>query len=221
MKTALKIFIIIVWGIFNFSAANAQDNTHFNLVKLFKNKKLTVYNRQVKLKTDASKDCIELSEEEGEGLVWINGVSFSTGTIDIDLKGRDMYQHSFLGIAFHGLSDSTFEAIYFRPFQFGTSDSTRMMRAIQYISLPLYTWQKLREQHYGVYENSVYPVPGPDDWFHVKIVVKENEALTYVNDSATPSLKINLLGEIKSGKIALYTADRSGGTFANLSVKSD
>lgn len=217
----MKTFIVIVCLLTVCPPVHGKDKTDFDLAELYKNKKVTVFNRQVSLDTDASKNCIALSEETGEGLVWINDVSFSTGTIEIDLKGKDVYQHSFVGIAFHGLNDSTFDAVYFRPFQFLTTDSVRKTRGVQYISLPEYTWQILREKQNGVYEKAVLPAPDPNDWFHAKIAVTKNEVLVYVNNAATPVLRVPLLSKRKTGWIALYTADRSGGSFANLSIKGD
>jgi hypothetical protein len=221
MRNSLKIFSITVCILACRAAAMGQGGTSFDLAQLFKTKKLTVYNRDIELVTDASKNGLVLSEDEGEGLVWIDGVSFSTGTIEIDLKGQDVFQHSFVGIAFHGMDDSTFEAIYFRPFQFRTLDPLRKSHGIQYISLPVYTWQKLREEQNGIYEKPVDSRTDPDNWFHATIVVKEKEVLVYVNNAANPTLRAPLLSEIKTGRVALYTADRSGGSYANLVIKSD
>jgi hypothetical protein len=159
-----------------------------------------------------------LSEEVDEGLVWLNGVSFSTGTIEIDLKGQDVYQHSFVGIAFHAADDSTFEAVYFRPFQFRTDDTARQKRGVQYVSLPENTWQVLRAQHPGIYEQPVNPGPDPNDWFHATFVVSDREVRVFVNNASEPCLSVPLLGNRKNGKIGLYTADRSGGSFSNLSI---
>ena len=48
----------------------------------------------------------------------IEGSDFDQGTIEIDVRGRDVLQQSFLGIAFHGKDDKTYEAVYLRPFNF-------------------------------------------------------------------------------------------------------
>ncbi len=219
LKTKTVISILCVLSVC--SVTNGQVENSFDLEKLLNEKKLTIINRDVTPDTDASKKGIALSEDVEEGLAWINGVQFSTGTIEIDLKGQDVYQHSFLGIAFHGVNDSTFDAIYFRPFQFRTDDPARKARGIQYISLPAYTWQKLRSDYAAVYEQPVEPAPDPDNWFHVKIEVKEKEVLVYVNNQKTPTLRAKLLNERKTGMVALYTADRSGGSFANLFIQND
>jgi hypothetical protein len=218
MKTFLKYFITIICIISTGSYANGQRKQEFNFAKLYHAKKLTVVHREAKLIKDDSKECIVLNEAVDEGLVWIDDVSFSEGIIELDLKGQDVFQHSFLGIAFHGINDSTFDAVYFRPFQFRTEDTTRMKRGVQYVSLPENTWQVLRAQSPGVYEKPVRPAPDPNDWFHTRIVVTKKEMLVYVNNDPTPCLKVNLIGERKNGKIALYTADRSGGSFANLTI---
>jgi hypothetical protein len=221
MGTGFRTFIIIVCIAVGNTIANGQAANKFDLAQLYKDNKLTVYNRDISVEKGDGKNSLALSQEFGEGLVWINGVSFSTGTIEIDLKGQDVFQHSFVGIAFHAQDDSTFEAIYFRPFQFHSPDPVKQARAVQYISLPVYTWQKLREEKAGVYENTVNPVPDPNNWFHVKMVVKEKEVLVYVNDATTPSLQVPLLGKRNNGRIALYTADQSGGTFANLVIQNN
>jgi hypothetical protein len=212
---------IIVFSILSSITSFGQSKTEYNLAKLFKENKLTVVNREVTLDKDVSKNAIVQNEDFDEGLVWLNNVSFSTGTIEMDIKGQDVFQHSFVGIAFHGVNDTSFEAIYFRPFNFRTDDSTRKAHAVQYISLPDYPWQRLREQNNGQYEKLLNPAPDPDNWFHAKFVIKEKEALVYVNNATTPCLQIPLLKNSSKGKIGLYTADRSGGTFANLAIQNE
>lgn len=220
MRNELKcLFILLCFTTFC-QCANGQAAKKFNFAKLFNEKKLTVIKREAKLQKDGSREYIVLNEDVDEGLVWIDGESFSTGTVEIDLKGQDVYQHSFLGIAFHGANDSTFDAIYFRPFQFNTADSVRKTRAIQYVSLPNNTWQVLREKHPGVYEKTVNPAPDPNNWFHAKIVVTKSNIMVYVNGAANPCISVDIINNRKTGRIALYTADRSGGSFANLSISN-
>src|ERR1700761_23669 len=77
-------------------------------------KKYTVVNRVINAGTEAGS--IHLSDAEGEGMAWISNEKFTTGTIEVDIKGKDKLQASFVGVAFHGINDTTFECIYFRPF---------------------------------------------------------------------------------------------------------
>ena len=78
-------------------------------------KQYTVVNRL--LTAGAEAGSIHLNEVDGDGKAWINSKSFTSGTIEFDIKGKDKMQGSFVGFAFHGLNDSTYEAILFSAFQ--------------------------------------------------------------------------------------------------------
>jgi hypothetical protein len=159
---------------------------------------------------------VRLEGRGGTGLVRLEGVDFGNGTIEVDLRGKNVLQQSFLGIAFHGADAQTYDAIYFRPFNFKAPEPRRL-RAVQYISHPTNTWEKLRTEHPGTYEKPVSPVPAPDGWFHVRIVVASPRISVFVDGAVAPCLVVDQLSERKHGWIALWT-DVSGGDFANLSI---
>src|ERR1700753_392814 len=69
---------------------------------------------------------IHMNEAPGDGVAWIKGQSFTEGTIEVDIRGKDVFQQSFVGMAYHGSNDSTFEAVYFRPFNFHSADPARV-----------------------------------------------------------------------------------------------
>ena len=50
---------------------------------------------------------VHLSERQGTGIAWVEGSEFGQGTIELDVRGRDVFQHSFVGVAFHRRDDST------------------------------------------------------------------------------------------------------------------
>ena len=52
------------------------------------------------------------------GIALVEGLEFKQGTIELDLKGRNERQRSFLGVTFHALDNKTAEIVYFRPFNF-------------------------------------------------------------------------------------------------------
>ena len=153
-----------------------------------------------------------------KGVVWLEGVSFKEGSIAIDLRGKNVFQQSFLGIAFHGLDTTNYEALYFRPFNFHSADTLRKKHTVQYISMPGYPWYKLRQEQPLVYENAVNPFPEPEEWFHAEIVVKGDSVTVYVNHSPIPSLKVRELDHGKGLKIGLW-ADGLAGDFADLTIK--
>ena len=174
----------------------------------------TVVNRSL---TDDGK-VVHLSAAEGDGKVWFKGVDFSEGTIEVDIKGKDLPQQSFVGFAFHGVNDSTYEAIYFRPFNFRSTDPVRKGHAVQYIASPQYEWPVLREKFPNKYEQPVSPVPDPNDWFHAKIVVGANKVEVFVNGNATPSLVVEPLVHRAGRMTGYWVGNGSDGDWKNLRV---
>jgi hypothetical protein len=175
-------------------------------------------NRTVSLVNEDGKKTVRFNEVPNEGYMILKGIEFSNGTIEFDVKGKDIMQQSFVGIAFHGQDEKTYDVVYFRPFNFKSDDPVRRAHSVQYISSPDYGWPKLRNDFPGKYENTVSPVPGPDDWFHVKIVVDGKKISTFVNHSSQPSLQVEKLSNTTNGGIALWMGNNSGGSFANLSI---
>jgi hypothetical protein len=86
---------------------------------------------------------VHLSAREGKGLAWLEGTEFGQGTIELEVRGKNVFQQSFVGVAFHRRDDSTYEAVYIRPFNFRSTDPIRHMHAVQYIAVPDYDWPKL------------------------------------------------------------------------------
>jgi hypothetical protein len=162
---------------------------------------------------------IYLDDTIHDGLLWMKDIVFSNGTIEVDLKGKDVRGRSFLGIAFHGLNDSTFDVVYFRPFNFKSPE--RSNHAVQYVSHPTYPWYILRENFPEQYENPVAPIPDPADWFHAKIVVQHPSVKVYVNNSEEPSLEIDQLTDRIDGWLGFWVGYGSDGAFRNLKIVPD
>jgi len=181
-------------------------------------KGLRVFNRSVSGLTDGRRKVTRLSENQGDGLAYLPAIEFTNGTLELDIKGKDVQQQSFVGVAFHGLDDSTYDAIYFRPFNFRTEDAARRIRAVQYIAHPTNTWEKLRTEQPGKYEKGVNPVPDPNDWFHARVVVASPKVSVYVNDAKQPCLTVEQLSNRKKGWVGLWVGNTSGGDFANFKI---
>jgi len=127
-----------------------------------------------------------------------------------------MRGQSFVGFAFHIQDAENFDAIYFRPFNFG--DAEKGGNAMQYVAHPDYGWRKLRTEHPGVYENPVNPIPAKEDWFHTKIVVNHPKVEVYVNNADTPSLVVDQLSTYKKGGFGFWVGNNSNGYFKNLKI---
>jgi len=179
---------------------------------------LMVLNRSVSSFTDGARKGARLSESAGDGVAFVQGLSFANGTIEIDLKGKDVQQQSFVGVAFHGVDATTYDAIYFRPFNFRTEDAARRVRAVQYVAQPMYPWPKLREEQPGRFEQPVNTVPDPNGWFRAHIVVASPKVSVFVSDATQPCLVVEQLSARKKGLVGLWVGNGSGGDFANLRI---
>ncbi len=210
------LFRILFALSFAVSVCQAQKTAAYDLSRLLSEHKLVVFSGDTaRALSDGQYRGVTCS-----GLVWINGIEFSTGSIDIDLRGRDVFQQSFLGIAFHGTDTTTYDAIYFRPFNFQTADTLRKKHMLQYISQPEYPWYRLRKEHPLIYENTITPAPEPRNWLHAHIVITKNEIIVYVNHSPVPSLIVKKLNDRNEGGIGLWDSDYAG-DFANLVIVPD
>ncbi|WP_153797021.1 hypothetical protein [Foetidibacter luteolus] len=217
----LKICLPMVVLCLAAANANAQRTrvSEPDFAKLSNDKKVKPVNREMSLSTEADyKNGIHLNEQPGVGVTWLPKPTFSNGTIEFDVKGKDVPQQSFVGIAFHGKNDSTYDAVYFRPFNFKSSDTARKNHSVQYIAMPLYDWPTLRSRHPGVYEDSLYDAPDPNGWFHVSILIQSPTISVFVNRNKKASLVVKKLNERNDGKIGFWVGNGSGGDFANLKL---
>lgn len=188
-----------------------------DLVNVATAKDVKIVNRAVSASAMNAKPALRLDERPGDGLAFWPDVAFADGMIEFDVRGKDVVQQSFVGVAFHGVGE-TYEAVYFRPFNFRAGDSERQSHSLQYVSQPAYTWDRLRSEHPGQYEKAITPAPDPNGWVHARVEVAYPKVSVYVNNAAEPSLVVNELSDHKSGWVGLWVGNGSGGEFANFKV---
>jgi len=181
------------------------------------NAKLRAVNRVVSL--DKKSKVVRLNEVDSVGIAWILDDQFREGEIEFDVKGMDKFQGSFLGLAFHGAGDKTYDAVYFRPFNFRAADTLRKSHAVQYISNPKYDWPVLRERFPGRYEKAMSPDIDPNGWFHVKLVIFRESVSVYINRSKVPVLETKLLSQTEGKMIGYWVGNGSGGEWKNLIIR--
>ncbi len=154
----------------------------------------------------------------GPGVIWIEGSDLAQGTIEVDVRGRDVVGRSFVGVAFHRQDDNTYDAVYLRPFNFRADDPARRQHAVQYIAVPEYDWPRLRQQFPEEFENPVDASVSPTDWVPLRLVVTGRTIRIYVGSVTSPTLEVRKLGTSHQGLIGLWTGNNSEGDFANLRV---
>lgn len=216
--TKLILAYAIVICVFPTQEMFAQNRLTYKLNQLAKSEGIQVFNREMALISEAGYEGIRLNPDLGEGVAWIKGVDFSNGTIEVDVRGKNEKQRSFVGVAFHGKGNSTYDAIYLRPFQFLEMNEELKKRSVQYVSLPDYPWRSLRENYPGKYESALNTPADPDGWVHMKIVIEAKTVSTFINGASQPCLVIEKVTGTKNGLVGFYVADVSGGDFANLTI---
>lgn len=214
--STIKILLLLFYFNIGISVIAQNIETLPDLSKVKDSNSWILSNREIKIEKDG---VIHLNGKQGDGLLWIKEPIIANGRIECDIKGQDIQGKSFVGIAFHGLNDSTYDAVYFRPFNFKSPDNNA--HSVQYISHPKFTWHKLRKDNPRKYESNLNIVPEPDDWFHVTILIDYPQVEVFVNNSENPSLKIKQLSSRKKGWIGFWVGNNSEGYFKNFKIISN
>jgi hypothetical protein len=165
-----------------------------------------------------SSDAIMITKTDADEIIWLENFSFTNGTIEFDAKGKSgPPQSSFVGVSFRVVDKNTYDAVYFRPFNFCSPNPVNKAHAVQYTSHPDWTWKRLRDEHTGEYEKGIDPAPNGDEWFHAKIVVHKPDIKVFINGASDPSLVVNELSDRKDGSVGLWC--NGFGIIANLKIE--
>ena len=157
-------------------------------------------------------------------LALVDGVEFSSGTIEVDLVGEPGTgagggARGFVGVAFRVQPDRrAYDCFYLRPTNGRAEDQERRNHAAQYISHPDFPWFTLREKTPSRYESYVDILPA--EWIHMKIEVNGDKARLYVNGAEQPALIVNDVktGATAKGAVALWFEGSTIAHFANLKI---
>jgi len=213
MKTPFVLLCLLLgFGVIASAQSVTPDLTKFADASIWR-----VNNRSASAVPDRP-DSVRLDARAGDGAVWLVGSDFTEGTIELDVRGANKPAQSFVGLALRGVDDTTFDAVYFRPFNFRSTEEIRRAHAVQYVSMPAYPWNRLREGSPGKYEATVDPVPDPDGWFHARIVVEDRVIKVFVDNAREASLTVTELSPHSGGRIGLWVGNGSSGDFANLKI---
>ena len=161
---------------------------------------------------------VRLSPRTGNGVAWVEGTEFRTGAIEVDIRGREDLQQNYVGVAFHRKNDNTYEAVFLRPFNFRAADPIHKQHAVQYISLPRFDFQDLRDKFPEEFENPVDASIVPAEWVKLRVVVEGSKVKIYVGPVNEVTLEVRKLGQLDGGQVGLWVGNVSGGDFANLVI---
>jgi hypothetical protein len=212
----ILLAVLAVWP----SDVVAQDQVGgpvaLDLAALAQRGALRADTREVSDLVDGAYRGVRVSRALGFDVVWIDSIAFSSGAIELDVRGQDVQSQSFLGLAIGGLDASRYESVFVRPFNFRATDPLRRMHAIQYESMPTHPWSRLRREFPEVYENPTDPPPDPNDWVRLRLLVQPSRIQIFVGEGADPDLVVERINARPDGRIGLWVGNFSGGDFANL-----
>ena len=210
----------IILGALILICSSAFAQQQISLSDKLENNGIKVINRTASLYGD-QQEAVEMNAQNGDGLAILEDVEFTEGIIEVELLGENNPGKSFIGIAFNIQDDHTYEAIYFRPFNFVASEQIRKDHMVQYIFHPKHTWKSLRDKRTGEFEDEIPTPPDPNKWFKVRLIIGAEQVEVYVNEISAPVLTIDRLSTSKSKKIGLWTGNGSSGRYRNLVLKTD
>jgi len=166
---------------------------------------------------------IEVDASRRGGLAVLRGVTFTNGTIALDVAGRRgpnavPADRGFIGVAFRTrASGDTYEYIYLRPDNGRADDQVRRNHSTQYASQPDYDFDRLRKEAPERYESYVDLEPGA--WTPMRIEVADRTARLFVHGASQPALVVtDLKLGTEGGGVALWIGPGTEGFFANVRV---
>jgi hypothetical protein len=215
MMPAVALVLAVCLGIV--TDAGAAQPVAPDLADLARRSELRTEGREVTYLEDGAYRGARVSPARGFGVIWLDGTAFSVGTIEVDVRGRDVQSQSFLGLAI-GSEGEAYESVFLRPFNFRTTDPVRRMHAVQYESMPDHNWSRLRTEFPEVYENPVDPPPDPNGWVRLTLLVEPARIRVFVTGGVDPDLMIDRIPPARTGRLGLWVGTLSGGDFANLRI---
>lgn len=142
------------------------------------------------------------------GAITLKDKEFLNGTIEYDIFLKE--ERAFPGVYFRGNQDTgNAEHFYLRPHQSGNPDANQAIPRTKGIS----PWQLYFGRKYSFPYEYHY-----DDWTHVKLVVKDDQAQVFLDHAKRPNLSWQLFHRAESGSIVLTGGNASGMHLANIKV---
>lgn len=210
MRTILSVITCLLAA-----AANAQTFTPADLAS----GKHQAFRCDVSLTRVGGRAAVELKPQtnNGQQLLMLQGAEFRTGTIEFEVFATKSSR--FIGLAWHVESEKQQEVIYFRPFRFRDTDPVGRRHAIQYVSHPDYTWNRLRSEFPDVYE-SACPVD-PEQWIKVRVEVRPKTTRVFVDGLDEPVIVVDRPFVRDGAGVALWTGVSTKGYFGNVKIVPD
>ena len=142
------------------------------------------------------------------GSISLKNAEFLNGTIEYDIYMTG--NRGFPGVYFR-VNGNNAEQFYIRPHQSGNPDANQAVALFNGIT----PWQFYFGPKYSF--TYTYPI---DRWMHVKIVVQDDKAQVYLDNSDKPNLSWNLFHQAKTGGLSFTGGLNQGEHLANFVIKN-
>jgi hypothetical protein len=192
------------------------------VMRLDSTKGLTLIDVDASAVSYQGRRAVRLTETGDVGIALIDGLDFSSGTLEVHLTGgvvpnpADTSSRGFVGIIFRsGPRGEHYENVFLRMTNGRANDQLRRNHAVQYERIPDAPWYKLRQEHAGQYES--YADVAPGEWTTLRIVVEGTRARVFVNGAAQPCLIVHDLTPGR-GRIGLWVGASTVAYFSRLEV---
>src|SRR5260370_33324353 len=101
------VSVVAALGLFTVPSVEGQGRAiEPDLPRLAQGKGLQVFNRSASALSDGARKGLRLSEQPGDGVAYLEGGESASGTIEVDVRVKDVPQHGFAGIALHALDEA-------------------------------------------------------------------------------------------------------------------
>src|ERR1700753_3859759 len=124
------LLALILSAIFN--NATSQTTKHYDIARMLSDNQLIVNpGYSAKVFDEGGKKGITCT-----GTVWLKDVAFERGIVEFDVRGRNEFFKSFVGIVFNAVDTTKGENICFRPFNFQHHDPGPRGSPVEYPRRP-------------------------------------------------------------------------------------
>lgn len=131
------------------------------------------------------------------------------------------YARGFIGLTFRIDESDQFESIYLRPTNSLADDQLRRNHSVQYVAFPDYRFDRLRRESPEKYET--YAELELVRWMHMRINVKGQRAVLYLDHSDKPALIVKdlKLGSNQRGGVGVWLESGTVAYFRELTIRDE
>ena len=158
-----------------------------------------------------------LSPRSGSGVAWVEGTDFRAGTIEVDVRGRESLQQNYVGIAFHRKNDTTYEAVFLRPFNFRAADPVHKHHAVQTSRCRSLIFRTSATSFPRNSKTPSTPQSCRPTGSSSASLLKAAK-FDFCGTATEVTLEVRKLRQLNGGQVGLWVGNVSGGDFANLVV---